>query len=83
MLAIALTLQVVSWISLQAGIGGGRRPPWAARSRATETRVGLMAQTSDREIGGIFVTEIPVCFPERGNEGKGNDCQNGSSPPSW
>lgn len=42
--------------------------------------MGLTTQTSEREIGGIFVTEIPVCFPESWDEGKGNDCQNGSSP---
>lgn len=27
------------------------------------------AQTSDGEIRGIFITEIPPCFPERGDEG--------------
>lgn len=27
--------------------------------------------------GKIFVTEIPVNFPERGDEGKGDDCQDG------
>lgn len=63
-------------------IGGGRHPPWDGRSCARETGVGLMTQTSDREIGGIFVTKIPLCFPEGRDEGKVNDCQNGSSPTS-